>query len=140
MENLERNEAVQVSSERSFGIVFTVVFALIALFPLLHGAPPRLWSLAAAAAFLAAALLRPALLGPLNRLWFRFGMLLHRIVSPVAMGIIFFGAIMPMGLANHAAYADAAAALMRVFVKFAWPAHLETVEPYRQDNKVEVKR
>ena len=102
MENLERNEAVQVSSERSFGIVFTVVFALIALFPLLHGAPPRLWSLVVAAAFLAAALLRPALLGPLNRLWFRFGLLLHRIVSPVAMGIIFFGAIMPMGFLMRA--------------------------------------
>ena len=102
MENLERNEAVQVSSERSFGIVFTVVFALIALFPLLHGSPPRLWSLVVAAVFLAAALLRPALLGPLNRLWFRFGLLLHHIVSPVAMGIIFFGAILPMGLLMRA--------------------------------------
>ena len=102
MENLERNETVQVSSERSFGIVFTVVFALIALFPLLHGAPPRLWSLAVAAAFLLAALAFPGVLAPLNRLWFRFGLLLHKIVSPVAMGIIFFGAILPMGLLMRA--------------------------------------
>ncbi len=52
---------------------------------------------------------------------------------------LLFG-FMPIGLAYHAAYSLAAAALMWVFVKFAWPAHLETVEPYRQDNKVEVKR
>jgi hypothetical protein len=102
MENLDRNEAVQASSDRSFGIVFTVVFALIALYPLIHGEPLRLWAMAVAAAFMAAALIRPQLLAPLNKLWFRFGMLLHRIVSPVAMGIIFFGAIMPMGLAMRA--------------------------------------
>lgn len=102
MENLDRNEAVQASSERSFGIVFTVVFSLIALYPLIHGGPLRLWAMAVAAAFMAVALIRPQLLAPLNKLWFRFGMLLHRIVSPVAMGIIFFGAIMPMGLAMRA--------------------------------------
>jgi len=102
MENLERNETVPISSERSFGIVFTVVFALIALWPLFYGGAVRLWAAGLAAAFLLAALAFPGVLTPLNRLWFRFGLLLHRIVSPVAMGIIFFGAIMPMGLAMRA--------------------------------------
>lgn len=95
-------EAVEGSSDRSFGLVFTVVFSLIALWPLFGGGPVRLWALALAAAFLLAALAWPKVLAPLNRLWFRFGLLLHRIVSPIAMGIIFFGAIMPMGLAMRA--------------------------------------
>lgn len=95
-------EAVEVSSDRSFGLVFTVVFALIGFWPLFGGGPVRLWALALSAAFLLTALAWPTVLAPLNRLWFRFGLLLHRIVSPIAMGIIFFGAIMPMGLAMRA--------------------------------------
>ncbi len=86
------------SSERSFGIVFAVVFALIALFPLWSGRPIRLWALLIAAAFLAAALLMPALLRPLSLIWYRIGLLLHRVVNPLLMGILFFGVFTPMAL------------------------------------------
>jgi hypothetical protein len=55
-------------------------------------------------------------------------------VEPLLFGF------MPIGLAYHAAYSGAAALLMVVFVKFAWPAHLEKVEPYRTENKTEAKR
>ena len=103
MENLARTEPVQRSSERSFGLVFAVVFALVAVWPLLfHREPVRVWALLLCALFLLAAVIWPRVLAPLNRLWFRFGLLLHRIVSPVAMGVIFFGVIMPMGLVMRA--------------------------------------
>ena len=52
---------------------------------------------------------------------------------------LLFG-LLPIGLAYHAAYSVAAALLMVVFVKFAWPAHLEQVEPYREDTQTEAKR
>jgi len=97
-ESYTREEHVEGSSNRSFGVVFAVVFAIIGLLPLLFGRAPRLWALAVAALFLAVALLVPGLLAPLNRLWLRLGLLLHRVVSPVAMGIVFFGVITPMAL------------------------------------------
>ena len=89
---------VKSSSDRSFGIVFTVFFAIIALLPLLHGHPLRLWALSLAAVFLLLALLLPASLAPLNRLWTKFGMLLHHIVSPLALGILFFLVVTPIAL------------------------------------------
>jgi len=97
-ERFDREEAVQGSSNRAFGIVFTVVFALIGLWPVFWGNPPRLWSLGIAGAFLAIALVRPVLLTPLNRLWTRFGLLLHRVVNPIIMGVLFFGVVTPMAL------------------------------------------
>lgn len=87
-----------MGSDRSFGIVFCVVFAVIGLYPLLGGGDVRLWSLGLAAAFLLVALVRPGLLAPLNRWWLKFGLLLGRIVSPLAMGLVFFLVMTPTGL------------------------------------------
>lgn len=93
-----REEDARPGSDRGFGIVMAAVFAIIAAFQLWF-ASPRWWIwLAIAAAFAGVAWLYPPLLRPLNYLWFRFGLLLHRIISPVVMALIFFGAVMPIGL------------------------------------------
>ncbi len=101
-ESYERSEDVRGSSDRSFGIVFAVVFGVIGLLPLAFGGGARLWSLGVGAAFLLVALAMPSILAPLNRLWLRFGLLLHRIVSPLVLGIMFFLVITPMGLVMRA--------------------------------------
>jgi hypothetical protein len=101
-EDLARDQIVQGSSNRSFGLVFAVVFTLIGLLPPLFGGPARAWALVLAAAFLATALVFPARLAPLNRLWMRIGLLLHRIVSPIVLGIMFFVVITPIGIAMRA--------------------------------------
>jgi hypothetical protein len=97
-EALNREEKVQGSSNRSFGVVFAVVFAIIALLPLLHGGGVRLWSLGMAALFVILALAIPQVLAPLNRLWLKLGLLLHKIVNPVVLGIMFYLVITPTGL------------------------------------------
>ena len=97
-ENLSPTDDVKSGSDRSFGIVFAVVFAIIGLLPLWNGENIRIWALVITGLFLAAALIYPKMLGPLNRIWFQFGLLLHKIVSPLIMGLIFFGAVMPTGL------------------------------------------
>ncbi len=91
----KEHRKVVVGSERAFGIVFACVFAIIAGWPLLRGTAPRWWAVALAAAFLGAALVAPRALRPLNLLWFRFGILLHHVVNPVIMGLLFFVAIVP---------------------------------------------
>ena len=96
-ESLLRDETIQPSSNRAFGFVFATVFALIGALPLLSGDGVRAWSLAVAAAFLAVALALPSVLTGLNRLWLRFGLLLHRIVSPVVLGVMFFLVVTPTG-------------------------------------------
>jgi hypothetical protein len=101
-EDLSREDEVKGSSERGFGIVFAVLFAIIGLFPLLGDGGVRWWSLGLAAAFLAAAHLAPAVLKPLNRLWLKFGLLLHRIVNPLIMGLLFFATVTPIGLIMRA--------------------------------------
>ena len=97
-ESFERDEPAHGSSNRSFGLVFAALFLIVGLAPLLHDRPARIWSLALAAAFLGVALGRASLLAPLNRLWTRFGLLLHRVVNPVVMGAIFYLAITPFGV------------------------------------------
>ncbi len=86
-----------MSSNRTFGFVFTIVFGAIALFPLAGGGPPRLWALAAMGLVLAVALIRPDWLTPFNRAWFHVGRLLHRVTSPVVMAAIYFAVITPTG-------------------------------------------
>lgn len=98
IETTDRLAPVKSSTEREFGVVFAIVFAIVACWPLLSGGAVRSWSLAVAAAFLVLALFIPKVLAPANRLWTQFGMLLHRIVSPVALGILFYFVVMPTGL------------------------------------------
>ena len=95
-ERLSADDDTRAGSNRSFGIVFAVVFALIGLFPLLHGGEIRLWALGCSTVFAGLALIWPAVLAPLNRIWFRFGMLLHKIVNPVILGLMFFIIITPL--------------------------------------------
>jgi hypothetical protein len=99
-EDFTRKEAVQGSSDRSFGFVMAAFFGLVALFPLLHGplSSIRWWALAVAAAFLAFALLWPAALRPLNRAWLKLGLLLSKVVSPVVLMILFYATVTPIGL------------------------------------------
>jgi len=97
-ESLEHKDDIQVGSEKSFGIVFAVVFAIIATLPLLHDEPVRWWSLAVAAVFLIAAFVAQPLLKPLNLLWFKFGLLLYKVVNPIVMGLLFYLTVAPMGI------------------------------------------
>ena len=85
------------SSNRSFGLVFAGVFLVIGAGPLFFGHSIHLWSLLLSAVFAVLALIAPAVLAPLNRLWTKFGLLLHKIVSPVVLGIMFYLVITPMG-------------------------------------------
>lgn len=95
-ERLSVHDIVKGSSDRSFGIVFAAVFTFIGLWPLVAGNGVRWWALPVVAAFGVTALVRPGLLGPLNRLWFKFGLLLNQVVSPVIMALLFFLIITPM--------------------------------------------
>lgn len=96
-EDLTREQVVEGSSDRSFGVVFAVVFLLIAAWPLLYREGPRWWSLAISAMFAVVATARPSLLSGLNRQWMKLGLLLGKIVSPLALGLLFFGIITPIG-------------------------------------------
>jgi hypothetical protein len=111
------------SSERSFGIVFTVVFAVVALWPLLYGGPPRLWAVGTAAGIVLIALLRPRLLRPLNRLWLAFGRLLHRVMSPIVMGAIFFLCVTPIALIMRWLGKDVLSTTRRPDLASYWVAH-----------------
>ena len=91
-------DEIKISSNRSFGIVFFIVFFLIAIYPLLKGNDLRIWSLLISFIFLALGLINSKILTPLNRLWFKFGLLLGKFISPLIMGIIFFVVVTPIGI------------------------------------------
>ena len=81
---------VKISSNRSFGLVFFIVFLLIASYPIIYNGEIRTWSLLISLIFLVLGLFNSKILSPLNKLWFKFGILLGKIISPLVMGIIFF--------------------------------------------------
>ena len=88
----------KISSNRSFGIVFFIVFLLIALYPLTYSEEIRIWSTIISLIFLVLGLFNSKILTPLNKLWFKFGIFLGKIISPIIMGIIFFLVVTPIGL------------------------------------------
>jgi hypothetical protein len=97
---------IRPGSDRSFGFVFAIVFAIVGLWPLMGGHGVRWWALGIAAAFAIVAVVKADLLRPLNWLWFRFGMLLARIVNPLVMGAVFFLCVTPIGLIMRARRKD----------------------------------
>ena len=90
-----KNTEIKIGSNKSFGIVFFIVFLLVAIYPLINNSEIRIWSLITAVIFLILGLTNSKVLTPLNKLWFKFGLLLGKIVSPLIMGIIFFLVVTP---------------------------------------------
>ena len=91
-------DEIKISSNRSFGIVFFIFFLIVALYPLFNNEDLKLWSLIISIIFLILGLLNSKVLTPLNKIWFKFGIILGKIVSPFVMGIIYFLIVTPIGL------------------------------------------
>ena len=93
-----KQKEIKTGSNKSFGIVFFVIFIIIALWPLLKDENIRVWSIIVSITFLTLGLLNSKILTPLNKLWMRLGILFGAIVSPIVMGVVYFGVITPIGL------------------------------------------
>ena len=89
---------IKLPSNRSFGIVFSIVFFIIALWPIKNGLDLRTWALVVSIIFLFLGLINSKILLPLNRIWLKFGLLLGKIISPLVMGIVYFFVVTPIGL------------------------------------------
>ena len=87
-----------MGSNRSFGVVFSVVFLIISFWPLFTEGTIRIWAIFIAILFLLISYFKPDILYPLNKIWFKFGLLLGSIVSPIVMGIVFFIIVTPIGI------------------------------------------
>ena len=89
------NSKIKIGSNKSFGIVFFTVFLIIAIWPLLNGYEIRYWSLIISIVFLLLGILNSKILTPLNKIWFKIGILLGNVISPIIMSIIFFLVVTP---------------------------------------------
>jgi len=121
---------IKVGSNRSFGIVFFIVFLLIGLYPLLKNNDIRIWSLIVSSVFLLLGLKNSKILTPLNILWFKFGMMLGKYVSPIVMGLVFFLVVTPTGI------------IMKIFNKDLLKLKKRNINSYwikRDDQKSDMK-
>ena len=114
---------IKVGSNRNFGIVFSIVFLLISLYPLLKSGDIRVWSLVVSFIFLILGIFNSKILSPFNKLWFKFGLLLGKFVSPLIMMIIFFFVVTPIGI------------LMRLFRKDVLNLKFNNKETYWIEKK-----
>ena len=94
----KKSENIKISSNRSFGLVFFIVFSLIALYPLINNENIRIWSLLLSLIFLILGLLNSRVLTPLNIIWIKFGILLGRFIAPIVMAAIFYFVVTPIGI------------------------------------------
>jgi len=86
------------SSPKSFGIVFSIVFLIVALYPLTNSGDIHIWAIVVSAIFLTLAFVEPQILALPNKLWFKFGMLLGSIIAPIVMALVYFLTVLPTGL------------------------------------------
>ena len=114
---------IKIGSNRSFGVVFFLVFLLISIFPLLNGENIRIWSLLISIIFLLLGVIKSRILTPFNHIWFKFGLLLARFISPLIMTLVFFLVVTPIGL------------LMRIFGKDLLNLKLNRTNSYWIDKK-----
>ena len=89
---------IKVGSNKSFGIVFFIFFLIVALYPLVNEESIRIWAVILSVIFLILGLINSQALTPLNILWFKFGILLGKIISPIVMGLVFFLVLTPTGI------------------------------------------
>lgn len=86
---------IKISSNKSFGIVFFIFFLLVSIFPLFNDENIRIWALVVAIIFLILGLLNSSVLSSFNKIWFKFGILLGKLISPIVMGLVFFIMVTP---------------------------------------------
>ena len=98
-ENLDKEEEIKVSSDRSFGIVFTLVFLAVGVWVVSGGQSKGWFFFGSAALFLVVAIARPSILGPFNRSWAKFGLLLGQVFNPLRLGVVFFLVVTPIAIA-----------------------------------------
>ena len=91
-------EKIKLPSNRNFGIVFSIVFLIIAIWPILNQNEIRIWSIIISLIFLILGLINSKFLSPLNKVWFKFGVILGSVIAPIVMGIVFFFVVTPTGL------------------------------------------
>jgi len=96
-EDLSRTQHLESSSNRAFGLVFAGMLLVVSLWPVFHSGSPRWWAFGGSGVVALIALMRPTLLAGPNRLWTKLGLLLGAIVSPIALGILFYGVLTPLG-------------------------------------------
>ena len=92
------NKKITVPSNRSFGLLFFIIFLAISLWPIKSGGDLRLWSFILSLVFLILGITNSKLLAPLNKLWFKIGIILGNFISPVIMGVVFFLVVTPTGI------------------------------------------
>ena len=98
MSNYKNLIKVNAGTERTFGIVFAILFFLIGLYPLISSGEVRLWSLVLAIILILVSILKPGILYLPNKLWFKFGIALGTILSPIVLALIYFIAVFPTGI------------------------------------------
>jgi len=98
MTEISRYVSTEQSSEKSFGVVFSIVFLIVALYPLINSESLRIWALVVSIIFFLLAFLAPKILVLLNKLWFKFGLLIGSIVAPIVMTFVYFVTVLPTGL------------------------------------------
>ena len=91
-------KVIKLPSNRNFGIIFSIVFLIISLWPLLSQNEIRIWSLVISVIFFSLGIINSKLLLPLNKIWFKFGIFLGNFIAPIVMGIIYFMVVTPTGL------------------------------------------
>ena len=97
-ESFSREEKIVAGSDRSFGLVMAGALAAVSSLNAWHSGRLWPWTAALAALFLAAGIIRPAALHPLNLVWLKFGLLLSRVVSPIVMALLYYGTVLPTGI------------------------------------------
>ena len=102
MSDYTEHTSIKEGSDKSFGIVFALVFGVIAFWPLFEGGPVRYGSLAVGVGFFLLAFIKPEILRPLNKLWFKFGIALGKIMTPIVMGFLFLVIVTPIALIMRA--------------------------------------
>ena len=98
-ENLPLDPSIKMGSNRAFGLVFSAVFFIISIWPLLNGKSLNVWAIPPAGIFLLLSITFPIALKPLNIVWFKFGLFLHKIMNPIIMAFLFITTVVPIGLA-----------------------------------------
>ena len=93
-----KNNNIKIGTNKSFGIVFFLFFLIVSIFPLFKDGNIRIWPLIIAMIFLTLGLANSKILTPLNKIWFKFGIVLGSFISPIVMGVVFFVIVTPTSL------------------------------------------